>query len=235
MGNDPAGTEDSDADQQAQGVTRIYDRLAPGYLELFEGVQRYRSVVERFLEQVTSERGRRLRVLDVGCGPGHLTATLPESIDVVGLDLSPEMVELARRARPAGHYEVHDYHDPIPVGLGCFDAVLAVGTLDFCRDLAVVFRHLSSVLREGGLLLASVVDRREGDALQCVGRLPISPVSFPGVDMFLYSESEVGAALQAAGLVQQCPVEFGGYESRAYNKREVRYGLWQARSSEGAG
>ena len=229
----PTDTEGSDADQQARGVARVYDGIAPGYLALFDRAQRYRSVVERFLEQTTSERGRRLRVLDVGCGPGHLTAKLHESIEVVGLDLSPEMVDLARGARITGCYEVHDFHAPIPSRLGRFDAVLAVGTLDFARDLAAVFMHLSSVLRDGGLLLASVVDRRADDHLQCVGRLPISPISFPGVDMFLYTEAEVGDALQRAGLVQRCPVEFGGYESTAYNQ-VIRYGLWEARRSDGA-
>ena len=222
----------SDATRQARLVARVYAGLAPRYLELFEEVGRYRSVVERFLEKATSERSTGLRVLDVGCGPGHLTATLPASIEVVGLDLSAEMVELARRARPAGRYEVHDFHDPIPVGLGRFDAVLAVGALDFCRDLAAVFTDLSSVLREGGLLLASVVDRRDDDDIQCVGRRPIAPDSAPGVDMFLYSEGEVGAAMQGAGLVPERAVEFSGYKSRAYS-RDVRYGLWEARRAGG--
>lgn len=53
-------------------------------------------------------------VLDLGCGPGHLTALLRDrwpGADVVGLDASPAMVERARSADPGGRYVLGDVRD----------------------------------------------------------------------------------------------------------------------------
>src|SRR5262245_27967011 len=54
------------------------------------------------------------RVVDLGCGPGNLTALLAErwpEAEVVGLDSSPEMVEAARATAPAVRFEVADLRD----------------------------------------------------------------------------------------------------------------------------
>lgn len=55
------------------------------------------------------------RVVDLGCGPGNLTAMLPgrwPDADVLGLDASPEMVTRARREVSAGvRFEVGDLRD----------------------------------------------------------------------------------------------------------------------------
>ncbi len=48
-------------------------------------------------------------VVEVGCGPGHVTAYLAEAgADATGIDLTPEMIEEARRRFPDGVYEVGD-------------------------------------------------------------------------------------------------------------------------------
>mgnify|MGYP003915107025 CR=1 FL=1 len=48
-------------------------------------------------------------VVEVGCGPGHTTAYLSAAgADATGIDLTPEMIEQARRRFPEGHYEVGD-------------------------------------------------------------------------------------------------------------------------------
>ncbi len=48
-------------------------------------------------------------MVEVGCGPGHVTAYLAAAgADATGIDLTPEMVEQARLRFPDGHYEVGD-------------------------------------------------------------------------------------------------------------------------------
>jgi trans-aconitate methyltransferase len=48
-------------------------------------------------------------VVEVGCGPGHVTAYLAEAgVDAIGIDLSPGMVAEARRRFHNGSYEVGD-------------------------------------------------------------------------------------------------------------------------------
>src|SRR5205823_12034189 len=49
------------------------------------------------------------RILDLGCGTGHLTAQIAAAgAEVVGFDSSPVMVEQARRAHPAIRFEIGD-------------------------------------------------------------------------------------------------------------------------------
>jgi trans-aconitate methyltransferase len=65
------------------------------------------------------------KALDVGCGPGHVGRYLSEhGLDVVGVDLSPAMIEIARRLNPAMRFEVGDMRS-LPTGDGTMDAVVA--------------------------------------------------------------------------------------------------------------
>jgi SAM-dependent methyltransferase len=60
-------------------------------------------------------------VLDVGCGPGHVTAHLAaRGLDVRGVDVSPRMVEHARRRYPSLRFDVASVTDLelVPGSLG---------------------------------------------------------------------------------------------------------------------
>ena len=51
-------------------------------------------------------------VADVGCGPGHVTAHLRDSgLDAFGIDLSPVMIDVARREHPGLRFEVGSMTD----------------------------------------------------------------------------------------------------------------------------
>lgn len=105
------------------------------------------------------------RVLDLGCGTGLPTARrLTEAgLEVVGVDLSDRMVELARAHVPGARFHQADIADLRPHGprdLGSFDAVAAFFSLlmlpraEIPRALSTV-RHL---LRPGGLFVLSMVE-----------------------------------------------------------------------------
>ncbi|MCM2576967.1 class I SAM-dependent DNA methyltransferase [Streptomyces meridianus] len=94
-------------------------------------------------------------VADVGCGPGHVTAHLHElGVDAFGIDLSPVMIDVARRDHPHLRFEVGSMTD-----LGLSDAsvagLLASWSLIHIPDAAVptVFGHFWRVLRPGAPLL----------------------------------------------------------------------------------
>ncbi len=60
------------------------------------------------LDRVAAHAGTH-PVVEVGCGPGHVTAYLAAAgADATGIDLTPEMVEQARARYPEGRYEVGD-------------------------------------------------------------------------------------------------------------------------------
>lgn len=98
-----------------------------------------------------------LRVLDVGCGDGELAVALSElGGEVVGVDLSPAMIEAAeRRAQKSGlkvAFKVASAQK-LPFRDAQFDVVVAVTVLCFVRDTAPVFQEMARVMRPGGRLV----------------------------------------------------------------------------------
>lgn len=110
------------------------------------------------------------RVLDVGCGPGVLTAELVERLGadaVVGVDPSEPFVAAARARLPEVRIE-QAAAERLPFGDGAFDVVLAQLVVHFMRDPARGVAEMARVCRAHGTLAASVWDHAGG-------RGPLSP------------------------------------------------------------
>lgn len=91
-------------------VQRAYSVLAERYIDLLGSLDQVHpddlELIGRHLGGVTGP------VLDLGCGPGHLTGFLRSvSADVTGIDLVPEFVAHARRAHPTARFEVGSMAD----------------------------------------------------------------------------------------------------------------------------
>jgi SAM-dependent methyltransferase len=138
-------------------VRESYDSAAEAYAEHLatelEGKPLDRHLLNRFAEEL---RGRGL-VADVGCGPGHVAGYLQEQgVSAVGIDLSPEMVAVARRLNPGLSYQVGDMRR-----LDLADASLA-GVVAFYSivhfepaELTAILLEMRRVLVPGGLALIS--------------------------------------------------------------------------------
>ena len=98
------------------------------------------------------ERGH--RALDAGCGAGRHTVLLAERFDeVVGIDLSEPMIQIARgqRSRPNARYLATDLMS-FEDALG-FDLVFSSTTLHHVPDLDAGLLHLRGVVRAGGIAI----------------------------------------------------------------------------------
>ena len=131
-------------------VAEDYDRLLKDALDdsPFD-----RAMLGVFAERVLAGGGG--SVGDLGCGPGRVTTFLDRlGLDTFGVDLSPEMVAVARRAHPGLRFEVGSM-----TGLDTADGALA-GALAWYstvhtppQELPVLFREFHRVLAPGGHLL----------------------------------------------------------------------------------
>jgi trans-aconitate 2-methyltransferase len=141
------------------------------------------------------------RILDLGCGTGHLTARVAEAgAEVVGLDSSAAMLDQARSAYPHlefvhGDARAFDFDRP-------FDAVFSNAALHWVREADAVVRCVHAALRPGGRFVAELGGRGNVAALlaamrEAAGRLRIAlelPAwYFPGV-------AEYAGLLEAVGL-----------------------------------
>jgi malonyl-CoA O-methyltransferase len=203
-------------------VRRVYGEIALAYEVLFPSLHRYEDRVERFLAEAVRPGSR---LLDVGCGTGLLTRTLEESVEVVGVDVSPEMLELAHKGRPSGTWRVHSYHQPIPEELGRFDVALAVGCLEFCEDLPQVLSHLGAALKPGGRMLFTVLERRPGLEGHEQPRRQVQTAG-PAVWMSFPSFEETAAALTRAGLLP-CRYTHAPGWVHLTEQRTMYFGWWE--------
>jgi ubiquinone/menaquinone biosynthesis C-methylase UbiE len=149
-----------------------YDTVAEDYAALLadhlaeEPVQRH--VLSLFADLVRSRGGG--RVLDLGCGTGRLTGHLRDlGLDVEGLDLSPGMLAMARRAHPDIVFTVGTATD-LPYPDGSQGGVVAFHSLIHVPDeqLGRAVAEIARVLRPGGTCLVtfhigdSVLRKTEG-------------------------------------------------------------------------
>ncbi|MEX2282217.1 MAG: metalloregulator ArsR/SmtB family transcription factor [Gemmatimonadota bacterium] len=104
---------------------------------------------------------------DLGCGPGHLAATLAPFVGrVIGVDATPEMIEAARE-RLAGVSNVEIWHgslEQLPVAAGELDVALLILVLHYVADPARVLAEAGRSLKSDGRLL--IVDMVPHDRVE---------------------------------------------------------------------
>ena len=89
------------------------------------------------------------RVLDVGCGKGHLVKALSElGVDAVGIDLNPKASDVAVVARVRTMSATSlDFDDD------AFDAVVSFHAIEHIPPIEEVFREISRVVKPAGKVL----------------------------------------------------------------------------------
>ena len=145
------------ADAWLSDTRSSYDTDASGYAEkvcgLLGGSPYLRASLALFAELVHGAGGG--PVADVGCGTGYVTAHLRDAgVDAFGIDLSPEMIAIARRDHPNLRFEVGtmtdlDLADDSVAGIVAFWSVIHVPD-PAMPGVAEQFRR---VLRPQGQLL----------------------------------------------------------------------------------
>jgi phosphatidylethanolamine/phosphatidyl-N-methylethanolamine N-methyltransferase len=145
-----AGTQ-THMDEEA--IRSAYRRWAPVYDKTFGLV-----AAEGRRHAVEIINKRRGRVLEVGVGTGLSLPAYRRELEIVGIDLSPEMLEKAReRVADDGLTNVTGLHEMDAADLkfpdASFDTVVAMYVMTVVPDPEKVMRELSRVCRPGGEVL----------------------------------------------------------------------------------
>ncbi|HEX4977222.1 MAG TPA: DUF480 domain-containing protein [Nocardioides sp.] len=179
-------------------VRSAYDAVAEAYAEQLADELDHLPFERWLLDRVVAHAAG-LPVVEVGSGPGHVTAYLARSgAAATGLDVSPAMVAEARRRFPDGAYEVGDLRRlSLPPTSAAWAAVLAWYSLIHlaASELPEALAALTRTLAPGGWLVLALqagaevrhVDEWFGRAVE--------------LDVVLHEPAPVVGLVEAAGLV----------------------------------
>ena len=178
-------------------VRTSYDRVADNYVAMGMGdlglTPWLRAALVAFAEDVR-DLGP---VLDVGCGPGTVTAFLTGlGVDVSGVDLSPRMVEHARRLHPGLRFEVASATD-LSLADASLGGVLGWWSLfNLPRDVlpAVLASFARALVPGGHLLLGTHVGDGDIVRTEAYGGVPVAWTTH------LWRPEQLTALLGDAGL-----------------------------------
>jgi 2-polyprenyl-6-hydroxyphenyl methylase/3-demethylubiquinone-9 3-methyltransferase len=151
---------------------------------------------------------RGAKVLDVGCGGGLLSEALAgEGADVTAIDLAADLVKVARlHGLESGvkvDYRVQAVEDLAAERPAAFDAITCMEMLEHVPDPAAILRACAALLRPGGRLFVSTLNRTPAAfALAIVGAEYVARLLPTGTHRYrdFIKPSELGAWLRACGL-----------------------------------
>lgn len=143
-------------------VRTSYDAIAAEYGAVLQHELDDKPLDRALLDVLVEMSGDGL-IADVGCGPGHVTRHLASlHQDVVGIDISPRMIEIARAQAPDVRFEVASMLD-LPVEDAAWSGAAMLYSIIHLRETRRMdaFGELRRALRPGGVALISFHIRSE--------------------------------------------------------------------------
>ena len=146
-------------------VRQLFDDYAAGFDAHLQGELHYDvpEQFERVLASWMDARNRKLAILDLGCGTGLVAERFrARASRLVGVDLSPRMLEKARERRVYTELVLDGVVEYLERTRASFELVLAGDVFNYLGDLAPVLRASRARLQAGGRLAFSVEATEEG-------------------------------------------------------------------------
>jgi SAM-dependent methyltransferase len=176
-----------------------FDEFAAEYASRFDNVNGYLEHLSHFCDLIKPDKPS---FLELACGPGNVTRFLcnqfPDS-RIIGIDLAPGMIEIARKQLPDVDFRVMDVRD-IPTIPETFDAVMCSFCLPFLSktDAAKLIADCADRLNQGGVIYLSTM---EGDE----NRAGFETTSFSGnaeIYFNYHRQTDLEAAFHSSGFKQ---------------------------------
>jgi SAM-dependent methyltransferase len=203
----------------ASDPQQSYDEVAEEYVERIADELAHKPLDCELLAQFAARAGELGPVCDLGCGPGHVARYLHDcGADVFGIDLSPRMVEQARRLNPdiefrQGNMLALDLADQSLGGIVAFYSLIHIPR----EKLIAALLELNRVLRPRGLLLLAFHIGQETLHLDQWWGKQVS------VDFFFFERDEMAGWLKAAGFEIAMSLERPPYEDFEHPSRRAYF------------
>jgi len=140
--------------QKLSDCQASYDRIAEEYTARIAGELEHKPLDRMLLDEFAARVKGAGRVCELGCGPGHVARYLHDRrVDIFGIDLSPGMLEQARKLNPAIEFQRGNML-ALAVEDGGWAAIVAFYSIVHIpkTDILQAFREMFRALRPGGQL-----------------------------------------------------------------------------------
>lgn len=143
----------------SQQAAAVFNQLATEYQEKFMDVSLYAQALDRFC---TTLPGVAPQVLELGCGPGNISAWVLQQrpgIRLYGTDLSDNMVALAQQNNPAARFSVMDCRDLHHLAQP-YDGIIASFVLPYLNyeEARKLVSDCGRLLQAEGMLYLSAIE-----------------------------------------------------------------------------
>ncbi|MGA8108808.1 MAG: methyltransferase domain-containing protein [Acidobacteriaceae bacterium] len=178
-------------------IRDTYDTVADEYARRIFDELRNKPLDRQLLDRFAAATAGRGEVCDMGCGPGHIARYLYDAgAAAFGLDLSPRMLEQARRLNPGMRFHQGDMLAlDLPAdslaGITAFYAIVNLSP----AILPTVFREMHRVLQPDGLVLLAFHNGNEQRHLTEFLDLPVD------LEFYLYPPARLAHLLESAGFI----------------------------------
>lgn len=208
------------ASASAERVRAAYDAVARAYDDALGAELDGKPLDRALLDELVRLAGAGT-IGDVGCGPGHVTGFLgARHRDVVGIDLSPGMIAVARERVPQVAFQVASMLQ-LPAANRAWSGAVALYSIIHLStaERADACRELARVVRPGGwLLVAFHVDSAEFATGQ-VNHLTRWFDQDVDLDGYFLDPAEVAADLERAGFTVEVKLERAAWPEVEYPSR----------------
>ena len=142
-----------------------WNKVANQYADAFMDLDIYDDTYEKFVELLPSPTST---ILEVGCGPGNLTRNIlskKTSLDWLGIDIAPSMIESAKKFNPKANFLVMDGRDIQTID-SRFDGIISGFFLPYIspEEVDTFIKNCHKLLSLKGILYLSFVNGEPDDS-----------------------------------------------------------------------
>ncbi|MBC9909641.1 class I SAM-dependent DNA methyltransferase [Chitinophaga varians] len=146
-------------DDKTALVVQLFGKNARLYEEKFMDTQGYQNALDVFCQSIPREEAA---ILELACGPGNITHYLLHQrpdFRLLGTDLSPDMLDLARKNNPGAIFQLLDCADMTTLP-DRYDGIMVGFLLPYLSQEATIklVRDAVSMLQHGGVLYLSTME-----------------------------------------------------------------------------
>lgn len=147
-----------------------WNKIATLYQDKFMKLDLYNDTYDYICSSISKQGAK---VLEIGCGPGNITKYLLSKrpdFDIFGIDIAPNMIDLAKKNNPSANFEVMDNREIYSLKTK-YDGIISGFCLPYLSDTEAIdfISQAYELLNENGLLYMSFVEGKPEESGYKVG------------------------------------------------------------------